>query len=468
VDADLAFAGIARQAELLRAGKISSRELTGLSLDRIERFHRDLNAFRVVLAERAVAEAEDADRRLAGEEEGALLGVPLALKDTDDLAGELTTLGTGAYDEPASADAETVRRLRQAGAVVIGKTNLPELAIYGFTESVTWGTTRNPWALDRTPGGSSGGSGAAVAAGLVGAASGSDGAGSIRIPAAFCGLVGLKPQRGRVPLSPASEHWYGLTVNGCVSRSVLDSALYLDVVTDGPPKLGSPPPPERPYAEQARIPPGRLRIAISAKPVRELAPAIVRDEVLAALDDAAELLRSLGHGVARENPSYGLAGNHITTRYMAGIHQDVEAVPHPERLERRTLGFGRLGGLYPRWAIDRARRAEAADAARINRIFDRYDVLVSPTAGELPIEVGRWNGASALRTLIGMSRTFGFTPAWNHTGQPALAVPMGFSAEGLPRSVQLVGRPNDEATLISLAAQIEAERPWADRRPPVS
>lgn len=291
MDPDLAFAGIARQAELLRAGEISSRALTGLYLDRIERFHQDLNAFRVVLADRALAEAEEADRRLAGREEGALLGVPLALKDTDDLAGEVTTIGTGAYDEPAIADAETVRRLRQAGAVIIGKTNLPELAICGFTESQTWGTTRNPWALDRTPGGSSGGSGAAVAAGLVGAASASDGAGSIRIPAAFCGLVGLKPQRGRVPLSPASEHWYGLTVNGSLTRSVLDTALYLDVVTAGPPQPGSPPPPERPYAEQARTSPGRLRIAISSKPVRELAPPIVRYDVLAGLDDAAELLR---------------------------------------------------------------------------------------------------------------------------------------------------------------------------------
>jgi amidase len=316
VDPDLAFAGIARQAELLRANEISSRELTRLYLDRIERFDRDLNAFRVVLGERALAEAEDADRRLAGGEEGALLGVPLALKDTDDLAGELTTLGTGAYKEPAIADAELVRRLREAGVVIIGKTNMPELAICGFTESTTWGATRNPWALDRTPGGSSGGSGVAVAAGLVAAASGSDGAGSIRIPAAFCGLVGLKPQRGRVPLSPGSEHWYGLTVNGCLTRSVLDTALYLDAVTAGPQGPGSPPTPERPYAEQARISPGRLRIAISAKPLRELAPPIVRDEVLAGLDDAAELLRSLGHGLASENPSYGLAANHITTRYL--------------------------------------------------------------------------------------------------------------------------------------------------------
>jgi amidase len=468
VDADIAFAGIARQAELLRAGEISSSELTRLYLSRIERFDRDLNAFTVVVAERALGEAEDADRRLAAGEDGALLGVPLALKDTVDLAGEVTTLGTGAYDEPAVGDAELARRLRRAGAVIIGKLTLPELAIHGFTESKTWGVTRNPWALDRTPGGSSGGSGAAVAAGLIGVASASDGAGSIRIPAAFCGLVGLKPQRGRVPMSPASEHWYGMSVNGCVSRSVLDTGLFLDVVTRGPGEPGSPPPPERPYAEQARTPPERLRVAISSKPLRELAPPIVRDEVLAAVDDAAELLRSLGHGVARESPSYGLAANHVTTRYLAGIHQDVEAVPHPERLERLTLGFGRLGGLYPRWAVDRARRGEAADAARINRIFERYDVLVSPVAGELPFECGRWDGASALRTLIGMSRTFCFTPVWNHTGQPAIAVPMGFSPEGLPRSVQLVGRPNDEGTLISLAAQIEAERPWADRRPPVS
>ena len=208
--AELAFAGIYRQAELLRDGAVSSRALVSMYLERIDRFDGRLNAFRVVLRDRALAEAEEADRRIAAGETAPLLGVPIAVKDNVDVAGELTTNGTGAYDRPVDADSAHYRRLREAGAVLIGKTNLPELAIWPFTESQTWGRTRNPWNTDHSAGGSSGGSGAAVAAGLVGAASATDGGGSIRIPAAHCGLFGLKPQRGRISLMPEPEHWLGL------------------------------------------------------------------------------------------------------------------------------------------------------------------------------------------------------------------------------------------------------------------
>jgi amidase len=465
---DLGFAGIARQRELLRAREASSRELVELYLARIERIDGALNAFRAVLAERALTEADDADRRLANGDEGALLGVPLALKDELDLAGEVTAFGTGVYDEPATGDAEVVRRLRHAGAVIIGKTNLPELAIYGFTDSKTWGITRNPWDLQRTPGGSSGGSGAAVAAGLIGAASASDGAGSIRIPAACCGLFGLKPQAGRVPSAPATNDWYGMSVNGCLTRSVLDSALFLDALIEGPAGPGSPPAPDQPFAAAAQRTPGRLRVAFSAKPARTLGRPIVAAEVKAALADAAALIGALGHEVAWEDPAYGGAGNRVAARYTAGIADDVATVPHPERLERRTRAIGRLGRLYPAWVVARARRLAAADAERIGRLFARFDVLVTPTIGELPPPVGRWEGRSGLRTEIGMSRTYCFTPVWNHTGQPAAAVPLGIGPEGLPRSVQLIGRPNDEATLLSLAAQIEGERPWTERWPPIA
>jgi amidase len=218
-----------------------------LYLERIERFDGRLNAFRVVLADRALAEAEEADRRIAAGETAPLLGVPIAVKDNVDVAGEITTFGTGSYDTPAAADSAHYRRLRDAGAVLIGKTNLPELAIWPFTESQTWGRTRNPWNPERSSGGSSGGSGAAVAAGLVGAASASDGGGSIRIPAAACGLFGLKPQRGRVSLMPLHEHWLGLSVAGCLSRRVIDTALWLDVAAGPEPgDADTPPPPERP------------------------------------------------------------------------------------------------------------------------------------------------------------------------------------------------------------------------------
>jgi amidase len=459
MDVSVVFAGVARQAELLRSREVTSRELTELYLSRIERLDPQLNCFRVVLAERALAAADEADGRLGSGAEAPLLGVPLAVKDTLDLAEELTAFGTGAFGGPAADDGELARRLRAAGAVILGKTNLPELAICGFTESRSWGITRNPWNPGRTPGGSSGGSGAAVAAGLAAAAHGSDGAGSIRIPAANCGLFGLKPQCGRVPIEPA-DHWLGMSVNGFLTRSVLDTAVLLDVATAGG-AAGAP------YAEAVRRAPGRLRVAISTKPVRAVAPPIVRDEVVVAVRECAEFLRSLGHEVADEDPAYGLAGNNITTRYLAGIHDDVRAVPHPERLEPRTRGFGRLGALYPRRLVDSAVRAAAKDAARINRIFDAHDVLVTPVAGEPPIEVGRWERKGALRTLLGMSRTYPFTPLWNHTGQPAAAVPMGFTDDGLPLSVQLIGPPDREDLLLSLAAQIEAERPWAARLPTV-
>src|SRR3984893_17228396 len=197
---DLAYAGIVKQAQLIAAGEVSSRELVDLYLERIARHNPDLNAFRVVLAERARLEAQQADARRGEGSERPLLGVPIAVKDDIDVAGEVTAWGTNAHGGPADADAEVVRRLRAAGAVVIGKTNVPELTIWPFTETATFGATRNPWDLQRAPGGSSGGSAAAVAAGLIGAALGSDGAGSIRIPAAWCGLFGLKPQRGRVSL----------------------------------------------------------------------------------------------------------------------------------------------------------------------------------------------------------------------------------------------------------------------------
>ena len=264
---DLAFAGAARQAELVRAGEVGSRELTEAYLERIERIDPQLNSYRVVLAERALAEAEQADRRRAAGEERPLLGVPVAVKDNTDIAGEHTTHGTGAFPDRASADSELVRRLRAAGAVILGKTTLPELAITGSTESMNWGVTRNPWNTDRTCGGSSGGSAAAVAAGLAAAGHATDGAGSIRIPAACCGLFGLKPQRGRVSLMPDAQHWHGMSVAGAVTRTVLDNALFLDVVSGAAQgDAHTPPPPARSFAEAARTPPGALRIAVSARP----------------------------------------------------------------------------------------------------------------------------------------------------------------------------------------------------------
>ena len=463
---DLAYAGIARQAEMVRAGEVSSRELVELYLERISRIDPRLNSFRSVWAERALSEADDADRRRAAGEEAPLLGVPVAIKDVSDVEGDVTTFGTGGFDRPAAADSELVKRLRSAGAVLIGKTNLPELAIFGFTESLTWGATRNPWSLERTPGGSSGGSGAAVAAGLIGAATASDSAGSIRIPAANCGLFGLKPQRGRISLAPLAEHWHGLSVNGCLTRSVRDTALFLDVTAGSVPgDAASPLAPDRPYVEAAASAPGRLRIATSTEPPREIAPAIVDGSARGAVEETAELLRSLGHEVRRREPAYGTVGNGVAALYLRGIRDDIRAVPRREALERRTRGFDRLGSLIGRSALRRQREATPKHAARINRLFDDHDVLITPVVGTPPVKVGRWDGMGALRITLGMSRVYPFTGVWNYTGQPAAAVPAGFDPDGLPLSIQLVGRPDDEGTLLSLAAQIEAERPWADRTP---
>jgi amidase len=471
MDADeLAFSGISRQAELIRAGEITARELVELYLERIERIDPRLNSFRVVMAERAISEAERADARRASGEELPLLGVPVGIKDSVDVEGEVTTHGTGAFETPAAQDGEVVKRLRTAGAVVIGKTTLPELAIYGFTESKTWGVTRNPWNLDRTPGGSSGGSAAAVAAGLVGAASASDGAGSIRIPATNCALFGLKPQRGRISLAPDREHWLGLSVTGCLTRSVLDTALYLDATAGAPPgDPDPPPPPPRPFVEFAGTRPERLRIAWSAKGPRLVAPPVkLAERHRWALEETAELLRSLGHEVRERDPEYGSVGNGVTPLYLGGIREDVRGVPYPERLERRTRGFARLGAPYAGRGVSRARRARARHAARINRIFDECDVLMTLVSRIPPVQVGRWERKGAFRMLLGMSAVYPYNAVWNYLGNPAAAVPAGFTDDGLPLSVQLVGRPNDEATLLSLAAQLEAERPWADRRPPLS
>jgi amidase len=466
---EIAFVGAARQAEMVRAGEVSPTELVQLCLDRIARYDHKLNSFRRVFAERALLEAERAEARLKAGEERPLLGVPIAIKDEVDVAGEVKTWGTDAFTEPAKADSEIVRRLREAGAIVIGLTLLPEMAICGFTESATYGVTHNPWNLQRTTGGSSGGSAAAVAAGLVPIASAGDGAGSIRIPAASCGLFGLKPSRGRVSLAPELEGWKGLAVLGCLSRSVLDTALWLDVVSGGSQESEAPPPPDRPFVEAVKTSPGKLRVAWSTKPPRAAAPPTVSAEAKGAVADTADLLRGLGHDVIHQDPNWGGIGNNITARFLGGVAETVREVPHPERLERRTRGFGRLGSVLPAGLYERAMgEGRAADIARVNAIFDSHDVLMTPVMGGTALPVRRWEGRGALQTVLGMSRFYPYCVPWNHLGNPAMSVPAGFAADGMPLAVQIVGRPGDESTLLSLAAQLEAERPWADKHPPLS
>jgi amidase len=463
VDEEVAFAGAARIAEMVRAKEVSPTELVELYLDRIARIEPKLNAYRIVLGEQARADAKRAEERLAKGDEAPLLGVPVAIKDNVDYAGEVTTQGTAAYGAPAREDSSTVRKLREAGAVILGKTNLPELAISGYTESPTWGDTRNPWDLSRTCGGSSGGSGAAAAAGTCAIAHATDGAGSIRFPAACCGLFGLKPQRNRVSMAPDREHWHGLSVSGCVSRTVMDTALYLDAMS-GPEKgdFDSPPPLERPLAEAANSPPGRLRIAYTAKTILPVPRA---PEVIAGFEETVQLLGSLGHEISEASPSYGRLITDFYPLYFRGIRDEALSMPHPEKLSAQTKGYVRLGRLTSDRKLARLKDRMPAVAAKIQTLFKEFDVLLTPTTAQLPVEVGRWRGKSALRAIYGMSNVYPYGAAWNYTGQPAAAVPAGFTDGGLPRSVMLVARPNDEQTLISLAAQLEAERPWADRLP---
>ena len=455
---DLAFAGIAGQAELVRAGEVSPRELVELCLERIARVDPQLNAVRVVFAERALAEADQAAGRRGAGDERPLLGVPILIKDDTDVAGEITCKGSSAEDQPAAADAEVVRRLRAAGAIVLGKTHVPELMQWPFTESATWGITRNPWALDRSPGGSSGGSAAAVAAGLAGAASASDGAGSIRIPASCCALFGLKGQRGRIPTAPYDISWQGLTHVGCVTRSVRDTALWWDVVADRfeSDPLGT-------WVEAAGREPGTLRIACATNNAL-FAP--VAKQQRAAFEETIALLRALGHTVEETKIPYADLLGDLVPRYLRGIAEDARTLPDRSRLDRRSKGLARLGGLLPDGVVDSADRAVEADREKFVRIFEDVDVLLLPLFTELPPRIGAYEGLNAIRSL---DKAFNYTPfpgLMNHMELPAIAVPTARTHGGFPLGVQLVGPQGSEGRLLALAAQLEGAIGWPGRRPP--
>lgn len=450
---ELAFGGIAHQADLVRGGEVSPRELVELALERIERIDPRLNSFRAVFADRALAQADGAASR-AGDEGLPLLGVPIAVKDDTPLAGVPRVRGSHAHGGPEPEDAGFVKLLREAGAIVIGVTRTPELGLWPFTETLQGGVTRNPWSLDRTPGGSSGGSAAAVAAALVPAATATDGAGSIRLPAACCGLFGLKAQRDRITTAPLGEIWTGLGVYGFLTRSVADSALLYEVATG------------RPYVAAAGRDPGRLRVALSLKIPPGVA-ARLGSEQRRAVHETAELLRSLGHEVVERDPGYGLIGRNVITRYVAGAHSEAKTMGDLAAMERRTRGMVRLGRAI-RPLLRRAVAAQDADARRINRIFSDVDVVLMPTLTAGPLPIGRFDGCGALRTFNGSTGFVAFNPLFNHIGNPAAAVPAGFDGDGLPLSVQLGGAPDGEETLLSLAAQLEAARPWGAARPPVS
>ncbi len=454
-ETDLAFAGPGAQAAMVKAREIHPRELVELYLRRIEAHDPKLNAFRVVLADEAWTAAD----ALAGTdltEAGSLAGVPVAIKDDMALAGQATTYGSRSPARPQAADCELVARLRAAGAIPIGVTNVPELMAFPWTATAANGVTRNPWELSRTPGGSSGGSGAAVAAGLVSAATGSDGGGSIRIPAACNGLVGMKATRGLVPTAPAEELHLGLTVLGALARTVSDSALLLDVMTG-----------ENTYAAAAAAGLGdrKLRIAISRKIPPGLMAFISADQKLA-FERTARLLEELGHDVFERHPSYGLVSLDFTQTFFTGTADLYDGLADPSVAERSTRQLAaaahRLVSPSRRTKL-RAKRRVTTE--RVLKLWDDADVLLMPVLSSTPIAAEGGYGKNAVMALDKAARFMPWNPLANVTGQPSIAIPAGFGGDGLPLSIQLMGRHGSEDLLYALASQVEAARPWAPQRP---
>jgi amidase len=449
------FVGLQRTAELVAAGDASSVDVVTETLDRIEKAQPSINAFRRLRRDAALEEAARADERLAAGERAPLLGVPIAVKDDTDITGEPSAFGC-AGDFPAkTADSEVVRRLRQAGAVIVGKTNTPEFGQWPFTEGHAFGTTRNPWDVGYTPGGSSGGSAAAVAAGLVPAATGSDGLGSIRIPAAWTGLVGIKPTRGLVSSDPLPDMWNGLATHGPLARTVQDAALLLDVIAATGTRM----------RDGARREPGRLRIALALRVPFSLAPTRLDPQVRKAVIRLGRVLARLGHEVKLASPKYALVGLGVFPRSLGGLRDAAAHVPDMRLLDKRTQLNTRMGTLAAP-LVKLARLHERFERRRLGRIFDTADVILAPTTATPPTPIGYYDGLSNFATTRAMIAACPYTWPWNILGLPGINVPAGLTTAGLPIGAQIVGPEESEPTLISLAAQLQNEERWQDRTPP--
>ncbi len=456
---------VADQLYQLASGAVTSDELARQALHDIDASQPNLNAFRVVLSHSALAEAADADRRRAAGELAPLLGVPIAVKDDVDVAGVPTYFGTSGYVTSAAADAEVVRRLRAAGAVIVGKTNTCEFGQWPFTSGPGFGHTRNPWARNHTPGGSSGGSAAAVAAGLVAAAIGSDGAGSVRIPAAWTNLVGIKPQRGRISTWPLAEAFNGITVYGVLARTVADAAVVLDAVAGNvagdlhrPPRVS--------LSESVGMAPGALRIAVSTRFPYTGFRARLDPQIRAALGTVAEQLAELGHTVVDGNPDYGLRLSwSFLSRSTSGLVEWADRIGSGVALDARTQANIRLGRLLSQQVLRRAREHEEAARHRVGSIFDAVDVVLAPTTAQPPPNVNRFDNLGGTATDRAMIAACPLTWPWNVLGWPSINVPAGFTSDGLPIGVQLMGPENSEPLLVSLAAELEAVSDWSSRQP---
>jgi amidase len=467
---DLAFASAEETAALVRTGAASAREVVEAALRRIEALEPRLNAFVEIDGERAL---EAADAVVPGSAQ-PFAGVPIAIKGNIPVAGyELNSGSRFLAGYRPDHSAYLVRRLREAGFVVVGITNLPEFAILPTTEPRHTGPTRNPWDLERTPGGSSGGSAAAVAAGMVPLAHGNDGGGSIRIPAACCGLVGLKPSRGRVSSGPdLGDSW--LAANGVLTRTVADTAIALDVL--GGYEVGDAnwaPRPVEPYVTALRRAPGKLRVAVTATNPFD---APVDPEAIHGLRVGAELLSALGHEVVEAAPAWpapdaleifiNVFGPAVSLGIDAGARR-MGREPAEDELEPLSRALYERAQATPTLAYLGAQAQLQAIARGLVAFFADYDLLMTPALAERPLPIGECNGLGE-HPLRDLSRSGLFTPytsLFNVTGQPAISLPVGFGADGLPTGVQIVGKPLNEDVLLQVAAQMEAALPWAHQRP---
>lgn len=460
-----------RIAALVRGRELSPVEVTEYFLSRAERVDPYYGAYIVVAPEKALEQARNAEKRVMSDTPESLpplLGVPIPIKDLAPVAGLPHTHGSRLHrNTVATEDAGEVSRLRAAGAVLLGKTNTPEFGTSCYTENDLVPATRNPWDTTRTPGGSSGGAAAAVAAGLAPAAHGSDGGGSLRIPASACGVFGLKPSRGRISRSPLAPDPVGLSTAGPVTRSVADAALMLDVMAFSGQRSGTPPPPPgRSFTDHTREDPGRLRIGCYA----EAPGATVHPEVLAAHKETGRLLEELGHEVEEiptpfETHFHGTFGEDFQVLWAAMA--STIPVPKGRQEELRPLN---------RWLRELAARTPVSSyttaTARLRRGARslmagtrRFDVLLCPTLALLPGPIGALTAQGPEAEFRLMTEFAPFTSLFNVTGQPSVSVPLHLSGTGLPIGAMLTGRAGDEGTLLSLSAQLEAAHPWAHRDP---
>jgi amidase len=473
-DNDLMFRGAVELAAMVRSGEVSARELVELSLERIEELNPALNAFVDVDGERALATAA----QIAPGDQRPFAGVPVAVKNNRAVAGLRLTYGCALMENyVCDYDHNVTRRLRDAGFVIVGTTTLPEYGILPVSEARIFGPTRNPWDLGRTPGGSSGGAAAAVAAGLVPVAHGNDGGGSIRIPAACCGLVGLKPARGRISAAPELGD-SSLGIDGMLTRSVADTAAILDVLAGYEPGDATwAPPPARPFAHAAAADPGRMRIAFSLQtpsPDAELDPINARGA-----EQAAGLLRSLGHEVVEVDPPWRVDGlselfGVVFSSLIAlsiGYSAHVAGKPQPEAEDMEPMSWAifsmisKLGTLEQQSAVIRLQ----AFARQLVTWLSEYDALLTPALAERPLPLGSLDTAAEnpMATFSASGLFTPYTPVFNATGQPGISLPLYEGEDGLPLGVQIIGSPAGEERLLSLAAQLEAAQPWAQRRPTV-